>query len=257
MTPADVVRASNEWVYVPDGAPVLETEDYLLVRFPDHFVNRLELVRFSPRRPVPEVVAEVLDRAHGFQLPALVWRVRLNSPPGVEEALVEHGGTIDETLDVLALDLGAGQPDLGSHDVELRWGTDVVTARDALSIGVEVFGGAMPPDAEVYRTAAHEAVTLPVGRGGSVVAYVDGMPVGAGGISSRGPAAGLWGGAVLDDYRGRGIYRALLAARLDYAAAHYMTMALIKGRVETSGPILRRAGFGAYGQERCYRIPLA
>ncbi|MDQ4052628.1 MAG: GNAT family N-acetyltransferase [Actinomycetota bacterium] len=257
MTPADVVRASNEWVYVPDGAPALETEDYLLVRFPDHFVNRLELVRFSPRRPVPEVVAHVLYRAHGFQLPSLVWRVRLDSPPGVEQALVDVGGAIDETLEVFALDLGDGKPDLGRHEVELRWATDVVTARDALTVGVEVFGGAMPPDAEIYRTAAHEAVTLPVGRGGSVVAYVDGVPVGTGGISSRGPVAGLWGGAVLDACRGRGIYRALLAARLDYAAAHHMTMALIKGRVETSSPILRRAGFGVYGQERSYRIPLA
>ncbi len=33
-----------------------------------------------------------------------------------------------------------------------------------------------------------------------------------------------------------------------------MTMALVKGRVQTSGPILRRAGFGVYGQERSYRI---
>ena len=33
-------------------------------------------------------------------------------------------------------------------------------------------------------------------------------------------------------------------------------MALVKGRVETSGPILRRAGFGVYGQERAYRMPL-
>jgi hypothetical protein len=33
-------------------------------------------------------------------------------------------------------------------------------------------------------------------------------------------------------------------------------MALVKGRVETSGPILRRAGFVAHGQERSYRVPL-
>jgi hypothetical protein len=43
------------------------------------------------------------------------------------------------------------------------------------------------------------------------------------------------------------------SARLAYGAA----MALVKGRVETSGPILRRAGFTAYGQEVVYRVPLA
>lgn len=90
-----------------------------------------------------------------------------------------------------------------------------------------------------------------------MVAYLDGRPVGTGGIASRGHAAGLWGGAVLAEFRGRGVYRALLAERLAYAAAYEMTMALVKGRVESSGPILRRAGFAAYGQERSYRIRLA
>ena len=34
-------------------------------------------------------------------------------------------------------------------------------------------------------------------------------------------------------------------------------MALVKGRVETSAPILRRAGFAAYGEERAYRVTAA
>ncbi len=199
----------------------------------------------------------MVDQARGFGLPWFVWRVRLDSPPGVEQLLLERGGTIDETLDVFALDLTAGLPDLGAHEVELRWTTDAQTMHDSLAIGVAVFGGTMPADSETYRGSARDAVGLRVGRGGSVVAYVDDQPVGTGGISSRGPVAGLWGGAVLEGFRGRGIYRALLAARLEYAAGHAMTMALVKGRVETSGPILRRAGFGVYGQERSYPVPLA
>jgi hypothetical protein len=31
-------------------------------------------------------------------------------------------------------------------------------------------------------------------------------------------------------------------------------MALVKGRVETSAPVLRRAGFVEHGQERSYRL---
>jgi hypothetical protein len=30
----------------------------------------------------------------------------------------------------------------------------------------------------------------------------------------------------------------------------------VKGRVETSGPILLRAGFADYEQERCYWLPI-
>jgi GNAT superfamily N-acetyltransferase len=257
VTPDDVVSASNAWVYVPDGSPTFETEDYLLVRFPDHFANALELVRFTPVRPVSDVVAEVLERAARFAVPELVWRVRLDSPEGTDEVLSGIGGMVDETLDVFALDLAAGLPDLGSSEAELVWATDVAAHRDAHRVEIEVFGGSMPPDDQLHRDAARGAVGLRVGRGGSVVAYLDGRLAGTGGISSRGPAAGLWGGAVLEEFRGRGVYRALLAERLAYAAAHEMTMALVKGRVETSGPILRRAGFGAFGQERSYRIPLA
>jgi hypothetical protein len=33
-------------------------------------------------------------------------------------------------------------------------------------------------------------------------------------------------------------------------------MALVNARVETSGPILRQAGFAAYGRQVRYRVPL-
>jgi GNAT superfamily N-acetyltransferase len=74
---------------------------------------------------------------------------------------------------------------------------------------------------------------------------------------SRTPDARLWGGGVVPEARGRGAYRAVLDARLRYAVDHGATLALVKGRVETSGPILRRAGFAAYGQERAYLLSLA
>ena len=79
---------------------------------------------------------------------------------------------------------------------------------------------------------------------------LDGEPVGTGGITIADGVGRLWSGSVLEQHRGRGVYRALLAARLAYAVAHGCTMGLVKGRVETSGPILRRAGFEVYGQER-------
>lgn len=61
---------------------------------------------------------------------------------------------------------------------------------------------------------------------------------------------------MLEAYRGRGIYRALVAARMTYAAEHGATMALTQGRTITSSPILQRLGFVSYGQQRSYRLPL-
>jgi GNAT superfamily N-acetyltransferase len=68
--------------------------------------------------------------------------------------------------------------------------------------------------------------------------------------------ARLWGGAVVPAARGRGVYRAVLAERLAYAACNGATMALVRGKRDTSGPILRRAGFTAFGQETTYSVPL-
>ncbi len=61
---------------------------------------------------------------------------------------------------------------------------------------------------------------------------------------------------MVPEARGRGGYRAVLAARLQYAVEHDAAFALVKDRVETAAPILRRAGFTAYGQEPTYRLSL-
>ena len=56
-------------------------------------------------------------------------------------------------------------------------------------------------------------------------------------------AARLWGGVTLPRLRSRGAYRAVLAERLALAVAHGADIALVKGRIDTSAPILARAGF--------------
>jgi GNAT superfamily N-acetyltransferase len=89
-----------------------------------------------------------------------------------------------------------------------------------------------------------------------VVAYASGLPSGSGGVTMVDGVARLWGGVVVPSARGQGVYRAVLDARLSYAVAHGATMALVKGKIDTSGPILRRAGFVAYGREPVYDIPL-
>jgi GNAT superfamily N-acetyltransferase len=237
----------------------VETDDYLLVRFPDYFDHQLELVRFHPAGPdadIADAVAEVLDRARQFGLPELWWMVKLDSPPGVPELL--ENSTLAETLDVLALDLSAGVPPLDgpAREVDVRWATDLPTVTDASRVGADVFGGSMPPQDRIAENARRDAVAVPAGEGGMVVAYADGIPVGTGGVSMIDGVARLWGGAVLESARGQGVYRALLAARLAYGVKHGASMALVKGRVQTSGPILRRAGFAVYGQEQIYRVPL-
>jgi hypothetical protein len=56
-----VIAASNSWIWVPDNATATETDEYLIVRFPDYFDHPLEVVRFTPTGPggVPRVLRTV------------------------------------------------------------------------------------------------------------------------------------------------------------------------------------------------------
>jgi GNAT superfamily N-acetyltransferase len=114
--------------------------------------------------------------------------------------------------------------------------------------------GVIPLPSGAKAAAGRDAV--PAGTGGAVVAYLDGTPVGVAGVEVADGVARLWGGGLLEAYRGRGVYRALVAARMTYAAEHGATIAFTQGRIAASSPILQRLGFVSYGQERSYRLPL-
>lgn len=259
-----VRAASAAWIFVPPSAPRIETEEYLLLRCPDWFEHPVQLVSLTPRRPVADVLAEVVARAREYVVPSLpstsqlVCWARLGALTEVESAFIAAGGVLDETLDVLALDLtgfdrGAVAP---ATDVELRWSDELSTFFDAADLGTEVFGGTATDRTALEVVFPGEVEKHRSGGGGAVVAYLNGRAVGSGGLTLVDGDARLWGGAVLPDARGRGVYRALLAARLDYAQRHGGDLALVKARVQTSGPILRRAGFAAYGRERSWLVDL-
>jgi GNAT superfamily N-acetyltransferase len=258
LTAESVATASNAWVWIPDNATVAETDEYTIARFPDYSDHQLAVLAFRPTGPLGDAVDAVLGRARAFGLPEVQWQMRLGNPAGLAAELASRGGTVELTLDVLASDLRDGVPALPapSVDVTVRWATDFATARDGSAVEVTGFGGALPPDDRITDNAARDAATVPAGEGGRVVAYTGDLAAGAGGVSIVDGVARLWGGAVVESARGQGVYRAVLGARLAYAVAHGATMALVKGRIDTSGPILRRAGFTAYGQEPVYRVPL-
>lgn len=257
-----VLSASAAWAFLPPQAPRVETEEYLLVRYPDWTERPLQLVRFHPRRPAAEVLDEVLEHAReltlrgGRALGDVACWVRLDAPEDVEPALRGRGGRLDETVDVLALGL-TDPPGLGDvPDVTLRWSEDLDVFVDAVGLSAEVFGASPTRREELVAAHPGEVAKVRGGGGGAVVAYDGARALGAGGLTMAGPDARLWGGVVRPEARGRGIYRAVLAARLAYAIGHGADLAIVKGRVETSGPILRRAGFAAHGQERSWLLPI-
>jgi GNAT superfamily N-acetyltransferase len=85
----------------------------------------------------------------------------------------------------------------------------------------------------------------PLPRDLAFVAYFGQIPIGFGRVtvSPGSQFAGLWGGSVLPDFRRRGVYRALLSARIRHARQFDSVRYLRVDALPTSRPILEKYGF--------------
>jgi GNAT superfamily N-acetyltransferase len=252
----EVLARAAEWMWVPSFATELRTAEYRVVAFPEHFAEPTEAmpVAFGSTRRPAKVVADVLEAATvlGRDAVTIMGLNERTRPEGLESHLVERGATLRETLAVLAAGLSADVVDLAAPaDVEVRDVDRLETLRDYDRIGVDVFGGTLRTEDELRSSLDSIADG---DRDPMLVAYRDGAAVGTGGYSVAGDVLRLWGGAVVPEARGTGVYRAVLAHRLRAGRALGCRMALVKGRVETSAPVLRRAGFASYGEERAYHV---
>ena len=256
VTAERVAAACAAWTWYPADATAVVTERMTLVRWPEWFRASPALLHVDASAPVAQVLDEATEHVRHWGSDTLLVWVELDAAPALEESLLARGGSLDETVDVFALDLAPGVPELAvPADVEVAWQRDEATTRDAVRVAMEAFDeGTMPDDDRVRELAQEAAVELEAGRTACALAYLAGRPVGSGGLTVADDVARLWGGGVVPAARGRGVYRAVLDARLRRAVSLGATMGLVKGRIETSGPILRRAGFTPYGQERSYRL---
>lgn len=169
------------------------------------------------------------------------WKTRTHDDaPGLEEALSAAGFVAEQPESVM---LGEAQALVGTEppsDVTVRKLTDPEDMRAALDVQDSVFGGTAKAEsmlsAIVRQQMNGEAVEL-------WAAEVDGRIVSAGRIDPVPGTtfAGIWGGATLPEYRGRGIYRALTAARVRSAMSRGARW-IHSDSTEDSRPILERAG---------------
>jgi GNAT superfamily N-acetyltransferase len=249
----DVTAAANAWLWFPPDAQIVDSADFLLINWPDYFKMEPSLMRFTPTDDIETAfnIAAETARSWGFQ--SLISWVKLDAPDGFEGLLRERGKP-REKLDVFALDLSVGLPTV-EPGFEIRWRGGLESSRDFAAVGIAAFAeGSIPDDSTLAKLGAEAQEDYRLGRGAQVLVYDRDRAVGAAGLAMAGTVARLWGGGVIPEARGRGAYRTMVAARLRYAVDNGATVALVKGRVETSGPILRRLGFKVYGQERSYSV---
>ncbi|MGO4599974.1 GNAT family N-acetyltransferase [Terrabacter sp. 2RAF25] len=254
-----VLAASNEWGWVPEGAPHVRTDEYLVVAYPDYFLTPTSARIFGSDRDAAELIGEICDVARGWGRDRLWWRLSdFTIPRALEPRLLARGAGIVDRMDVLALPLADDLPDLAiPDDVQTRRVTDEQTVRDAIVVDDDAFGGAEPTDDQVATALVEVEQGLRDDSSGRWVAYVDGRPASTGGYTLADDVCRLWGGGTHSSLRGRGAYRAVLDARLRVARAAGATLGLTHGVVDTSSPILRRIGFARYGEERTLVLDLS
>ena len=169
------------------------------------------------------------------------WMIGSHSPANLPDDLLALGLT-DDIDPVLRGLVAAREPDGVDRSIEVRRADGVEDLRAFWTIQQEAFGDDRnaSPDGEAHIEAMFEAerdrddiVTY--------LAYLDGEPV----ATARGTFAQhgvvMNGGATLTRARGRGVYRALVAARWDDAVARGTPYLTTVAR-PTSAPILERMG---------------
>lgn len=261
-TPRRVLDAAAAMEWQPDGAVEVVTNDYRLIRYPDSVLDptfpAAQVTRSRTSRSDDEVIDEVIARVREWGLLGVAWWVSAATrPTGTEQTLRARGGKQIDAVQILARELGGGLPELDiPADVTVELVTDERLFRAASLVTVRGWGRKEPAEAELDRKLAEVVRDLADRTGFRVLAFVNGEPASSGGCTLNGEVAQFWGAVTLPAFRRRGSYRAVLAERLRLARDHGATLVLVKGRVETSGPILLRAGFTNYGEERCYWLPI-
>lgn len=169
------------------------------------------------------------------------WKTRGHDhAPGLHEALLAHGFVPDEPESIML-----GEARALAVDVTLPAGVAVRQVREEADVRAmcamqgEVFGDPVSDDMA-------ESVLRRLSRADGMelwVAEADGRIVCAGRLEPVAGTefAGIWGGATREEWRGRGIYRALTAERARSALRLGKTL-MHSDSTAFSRPILERAG---------------
>lgn len=170
------------------------------------------------------------------------WKTRGHDhAPGLHDALLEHGFEPDEQESIMI-----GEAQLLAVDLDLPEGVTLRQVRDEADIRAmcamqgEIFGD---DPAEIRAMADSIVASSGADDSEMWIAEADGEVISAGRLSPVADTefAGIWGGSTRPEWRGRGVYRALTAARAT-SALRLGKRLINSDSTEFSRPILERSG---------------
>ncbi|GAA4354491.1 GNAT family N-acetyltransferase [Angustibacter luteus] len=191
---------------------------------------------------IRRLVADALAHYEGEpDIRRVEWKTRGHDhAPGLHEALLDHGFVPDEPESIMLGEARLLAVDVTPPEgVTLRQVSEEGDVRAMSAMADEVFGDPVSDDmadALLRRLSMRDGMEL-------WVAESQGQIVSAGRLEpvAGSDFAGIWGGATRPQWRGRGIYRALTAARARSALALGKTL-INSDSTDYSRPILERSG---------------
>lgn len=246
---ARLEAAVADTFWLPDWATVVDRPEIRYTRSPrdQHALNQVLRVR-ADLADLPAVVDEV-SAAH--RAVTSRWLLGRDSQDPRLDPLLESGGWAFEYVHharAISSEARIAHPTVG---VTVRAVTDTTTLVDCIRTCEAAFDKS-PADLAPERLADELfQLTRPAAQVHRFVAYDDatGRPMASGGLNvfPRLRVAFLWGGGTAPDFRHRGAYRAVVAARLERAARTGCAMVGIYAREGTSDPIMAALGFARHG----------
>jgi ribosomal protein S18 acetylase RimI-like enzyme len=163
------------------------------------------------------------------------WEVGTHATPGDLVDRLLALGLVDDEPDPHAVGMVLTEPPAQAPlEVDVRRATSDEEHLTAAKIAAVAFGGPEPTESRPHDDPLNVVY----------LAYVDGEPVARASAAFGEHAVSLFGGATLPEARGRGAYRALVAARWEEAVARG-TPVLVTQAGRMSQPILAQLGFQA------------
>jgi GNAT superfamily N-acetyltransferase len=172
------------------------------------------------------------------------WKVYSHDQPSDLLELLGNFGFIqgdEEALMITPLaDVSAKLFEATPSNIEIRPITDESMIDDWLGLEQAIW-----KNSRRTRDVLLSNILDPLKRDLGFIAYFEKTPVGFARATwlPQSRFAGLWGGSVLEEYRGRGIYRNLLAKRIEFLRKHPSVHFLRVDALPTSQPILEKYGF--------------
>jgi GNAT superfamily N-acetyltransferase len=257
-----LVDFANGWRQPPaPGFEVIDTPRYRVVLQPDFPIagpNSASWIRCRAEE-ADEVIDEVSSLFRERDLP-LMWVLDPDTEPAnFADYLAAHGfhpdrGAPRSAVMVLGIDAHLEAPRVAG--LELRDGlADLESFRGVDAVNAEAFEGrAVRGDvAYMNQLERRRQNQLAAGNRRVILATINGEAAGSSGLSLYLPdGAIITGGAVRPKFRGLGIYRAMVAARLEMAREAGAAGLSVWGG-PMSAPILARLGFETVGYRRFYR----